>query len=181
MDARRKFAYQLCPDNRGDPANVTARVVFDNIGTDNGRGLTMQASQQFAHAQPAGFGMGDARGFGWVDAIKVNRNIKRAGEYGDKVRGEAGHWQNIHPETIRLFLAVPGHGADADLDQLTHMARFTQAGKGGGVTARIAFEIIIKIGVRIKMQYVDRAKMQRGGLNQREGHTMVPAQREWDF
>lgn len=177
-DACRQFANQFGSQNCSNTVKVARRVQFDDIGPYNRRGLFVKRSKHVAQAQAPRFGMRYAGGFRWINAVKVNTDIKRAIKDGHLRRMKVRYWQDFHAIAIRLFTAMAVQRAYADLDKAACMPAFHDPREGRCVAARIAFEIGIKIGVGIEMQDVERpvARRQRGdnGI----GHGMVAAEQK---
>ena len=157
---------------------IKPRVEFDDVGAHDHCGLPLQHRQNLTQGQPARFGVRHARGFAGVDAIKVDADIERAGEHRHLIGCKIGHRHDFHAEAFGLLAAMPVECPNADLHQPRGQASLHDPGERRGVAARVAVKIIIKIGMRVKVQDRHRAVLGVDPAHHRVGHRVIPAQRQ---
>ncbi len=123
--------------------------------------------------------MRHARCFRRVDAVKVDADVKRTIKHRYLVRRETEHPDDFDAEAVGLLSAMAGQRAYPHLHQPRRQPALHDPCEWRGVAARIAFEIIVEIGMGVEMQDRHRPVRHRYRLDQWKTHRMVAAERDW--
>ena len=113
-----------------------------------------------------------------VKAIEIKTDVERPFKSGNMLRREVQHRKYFNAITLRLFAAVAVQRPDTNLNNALCVPRFQYAGKWRCMAARIAFKIGINVGVRIKMQNVERTMTRRQSRHHRICYRMIAAQQQ---
>ena len=169
---------QLGGERRGDAVQVARRMKLDDVGADDRARHAVEHRQHLADAEPARLVMRDAGREGGIEPVEVDADVER--RVGDRhaLRREIAHLDHLDSEPLRLRAAMGVERPDADLDQPARMPALHDPREGRGVAERIAFEIVVEIGMGVEMEDVERAVDSGERGDDRPGDHMIAAERD---
>ncbi len=137
---------------RREAKRVPARVELDDVGADGWPGEGLHEADGVAHSQPTGLGVRDAGGEGRIEAVKVNRHIEWARQFGACTSYPRSHIDRLDTEAPGLLMLMTIGRADADLHQARGEAPLHDACERAGVREAAALELVVEVGVRIDVE-----------------------------
>ena len=152
------------------------RVVFDEVGADDGSSDGVQMVECFADGHASGLTMRNAGSEGGVEDIHIERDVYRAGEFEFVERGQVAHFDDFHSEAPALLALVAIHGANAKLDEAFGTPFFHHAGEGAGVGEAVAIEFVIEVGMGVEVYDGEIGDAFAEGAENRIGDGVIAAE-----
>lgn len=139
----------------------------------------MEDIQHLAGVQSAGLVMRDTGSKGWVDGVKVQGYVERAGQVAGPESLKISHLEYFDAEAFGLPPLVRVERADANLHQPSSQPGFHNAGKWAGMREMVAIQFVVQIGMRVDMQNCQVGVAQAVSAQDGVGDGVIAAQGEY--
>lgn len=174
-----EFLDEFGPEHCGHPHNVTRRVHFDHVGSDD---LATELGDQVKHlarCQTTGFVMRHAGSKCRIEPVDITRHIDRPGDRCRVKRLGETSLDRLNTEAPGLLNLMGICCTNTHLDEPLAQTFFHDPSKRRGVAEAIVAEIAIEVGVSVDVHNRESGPCWPNGAKDRIGHGVVAADAEW--
>src|ERR1700676_3780795 len=157
--------------------NIPHRIKLHHIRAYNFSLNRIEMRNRLPHRQPAWLTMGNSRRKRRIQRIHVEADIHRPRRLQLLIGRQRPHLHHFRSKSLRLLLLMPVEGANPYLHQSLRQPCFHDPRKGTSMREPAASELVIQIGVRIKMKHCQLRMKSRNRLHYGERDRMISPQR----